>query len=295
MNQDATDPVRRLVRLALEEDGVTQDVTALSVVPEESRGRAAIVAREAGTAAGLHLLQAGGALADEMSDLSIEVHAVDGQEVPAGTVVAELRGPARRLLALERTVLNFLQRMSGIATETRRWVTAVGPDGPAVMETRKTVPGWRALDKRAVLAGGGTNHRQGLQDMVLVKENHLASLGCPTQVEAVRQAIRRARGAAVGVPLEIEVETLEELDAALEERPDIVMLDGFSLADAREAVRRRAASAPEVQLEISGGLTFERLSELRGLGVDRISVGALTHSVRALDLAIDLTFEGHAS
>jgi nicotinate-nucleotide pyrophosphorylase (carboxylating) len=191
----------------------------------------------------------------------------------------------RALLTGERTALNFLQRLSGVATLTRRYVDAAGSRAK-ILDTRKTTPGWRVLEKYAVRCGGGHNHRMGLFDGILIKDNHLAALG--REPGAITKAVSAARAeAGGGLPVEIEVDRLEQLEEALACRPEIILLDNMSDEQMREAVARRAAVAPGVQLEASGGITLERIPAIAATGVDRISVGALTHSAPALDIALD--------
>jgi nicotinate-nucleotide pyrophosphorylase (carboxylating) len=192
----------------------------------------------------------------------------------------------RGLLTAERTALNFLQRLSGVATQTAAYVAAVVGLPCKVLDTRKTTPGWRLLEKYAVRMGGGHNHRMGLYDGVLVKDNHLAALG--GGADAVRQAVALARDRyGTRVSVEVEVDTLEQLDVALSASPDVVLLDNMTTELMREAVRRRDAAAPGVQLEASGGVTLATLRAIAESGVDRLSVGALTHSAKALDIALD--------
>jgi nicotinate-nucleotide pyrophosphorylase (carboxylating) len=282
----------RLVRLALEEDlGSVGDLTSQAIIPTESTGQAMFVARPGGVLAGLPAAAMVCAFVDPA--LSFEPLLSDGAVVPPGTRLALLRGPMRSLLAVERTALNFMQRLSGIATLTARYVALVAGLPCRVLDTRKTTPGWRLLEKYAVRQGGGHNHRTGLYDGILIKDNHLAGLqiaDCRLQIaEAVAQA--RAKYG-LTVPLEIEVDTLEQFDAALAARPDIVLLDNMGSEQLREAVRRRDAVAPEVQLEASGGITFTTLRAIAETGVDRVSIGALTHSATALDIGLDYLRDG---
>src|SRR5262249_39171037 len=206
--------------------------------------------------------------------------------VKPGDVLARVHGPEASILGMERTALNFLQHLSGIASLTHQFVEAVKGLPVKILDTRKTIPGWRLLAKYAVRQGGGHNHRMGLHDGILIKDNHLAALGSgPTTVsEAVRLA-REKYGASV--PLEIEVEDLSQLDAALRAKPGIVLLENMRPDHMREAVRRRDAIAPGVQLEASGGVNLTTVRGIAETGVDRISVGALTHSAPALDIALD--------
>jgi nicotinate-nucleotide pyrophosphorylase (carboxylating) len=216
-------------------------------------------------------------------DLSFTAVGHEGQAVTPGAVLASVRGRMRSILAGERTALNFVQRLSGIASLTRCYVDAVAGLPCRILDTRKTTPGWRLLEKYAVRCGGGHNHRMGLHDAILIKDNHLAALGAPL-AEAVRRA-RAAHGSTI--PLEIEVDTLEQLEEALAARPDIVLLDNMPAEVMRRAVERRNAVAPGVLLEASGGVTLATLRGIAETGVDRISIGALTHSAVALDIGLD--------
>jgi nicotinate-nucleotide pyrophosphorylase (carboxylating) len=280
---------RRLAALALEEDlgvaggatGVPKDLTSLAVIPPDRRGQAAFVARSPGLVAGL---PAAAIVFEGAADF--QPLTPDGTAVQAGTRLAVVAGPMRAILAGERIALNFLQHLSGIATLTRRYVDAVGGLTARVLDTRKTTPGWRLLEKYAVRQGGGHNHRMGLYDGVLIKDNHLAAVGAGPS--AVAEAVRRARAMhGTSIPLEIEVDDLEQLEVALRERPDIVLLDNMTPEQLREAVTRRNNGAPGVLLEASGGVTLDTVRTIAETGVDRISVGALTHSAPALDIGLD--------
>jgi nicotinate-nucleotide pyrophosphorylase (carboxylating) len=215
----------------------------------------------------------------------------DGSRIDRGTVLATVSGSMRALLAVERTALNFLQRLSGVATRTAEFVTAVEGTRAIILDTRKTTPGWRALEKYAVRCGGGTNHRHGLYDAVLIKDNHLAWLSehCrPVDDEPISWAIASARQhTGRGVPVEVEVDTLDQLELALSAGPDIILVDNFGLGDLVEATRRRDARAPGILLEASGGVTLNSVRALAETGVDSISIGALTHSAPALDIGLD--------
>lgn len=269
-----------LIAAALAEDVGPADWTTLWTVPETVSGTARIVAKAAGVIAGTDVAAEVFRRVD--SSLEIEVLAEDGREVASGELVMRVRGSARSLLTAERVALNFLQRLSGVATLTRAYVRAVEGTGARILDTRKTTPGARALEKAAVRAGGGENHRFGLHDMVLIKENHIAAAGgIPAAVEAVR-----GRNAA-GLAVEVEVTSLDELDEALAAGVDRVLLDNMAPATMREAVERaraRGGGAPE--LEASGGITLETVRHVAETGVDFVSVGALTHSVPALDLSL---------
>jgi nicotinate-nucleotide pyrophosphorylase (carboxylating) len=287
--------VAALVALALAEDGTSHDVTTIAVVPKTARGVGTLVAKAEGVLAGLPLLAADGPFLRAFPTLMAEPSVAEGARVRPGDRLAVLRGSGAELLSSERTLLNFLQRLSGIATATASYVEAVRGTRAVIQETRKTCPGWRALDKYAVRVGGGFNHRFGLSDQVLIKENHLAFAGLVRSPDAVRRAVaaaQRSTSRAAEVEVEVEVETLEQLDAALDAGADIVLLDNMSPADHAEAVRRRDARKSSALLEASGGVTLASVRAIAETGVDRISVGALTHSVRALDLSLDLTPDG---
>jgi nicotinate-nucleotide pyrophosphorylase (carboxylating) len=276
---------RRLANLALDEDlGEAGDVTSQLLLPAGRIGAAVFVARQAGVLAGLSVAELTLALIDPT--LLFEAVRADGSLVQAGDRLAVLSGRARSILRGERAALNFLQHLSGVATLTRRYVDAVAGLPCRVLDTRKTTPGWRLLEKYAVRQGGGHNHRLGLHDGILIKDNHLAALAeCADPIaEAVRLA-RQKHGTAI--PLEIEVDTLDQLESALKAQPDIVLLDNMPPSLLREAVRRRDALAGGVLLEASGGVTLETIRALAETGVDRISVGALTHSAPALDIGLD--------
>jgi nicotinate-nucleotide pyrophosphorylase (carboxylating) len=277
---------RRLVELALEEDlGSTGDLTSQSVIPADLDGRAVLVARAPGVLAGLPAAEETFAQVDP--GVALQLLSDDGRTVAPGDRLAVVSGRMRSILAGERVALNFLQRLSGVATLTARYVAEARDLPVRVLDTRKTTPGWRLLEKYAVRCGGGHNHRMGLHDGVLIKDNHLAALGT-RRPDAVGEAVRLARGRHGGaVPVEIEVDTLEQLDAALSARPDMVLLDNMRPEQLREAVRRRNAAAPGVLLEASGGVNLSTLRAIAETGVDRISVGALTHSAPALDIALD--------
>lgn len=269
------DPV---VRLALAEDlGRAGDVTAAACIPEGARLRAAFVARRPGVLAGLNCVRLAVRAMDP--DARIELKLGDGAAFDAGAELAEVEANARAFLAAERTALNLLGRLSGVATLTRAYVDAVAGTRARIADTRKTTPGLRALEKHAVRCGGGVNHRFGLDDAILIKDNHVAVCG------GVAPAVRAAR-AAVGhlMKVEVEVDGLDQLDEALAEAPDVIMLDNFSLADLREAVRRAAG---RVTLEASGGVSLGTVRAIAETGVDVISVGALTHSAPVLDIGLD--------
>jgi nicotinate-nucleotide pyrophosphorylase (carboxylating) len=277
----------RLVDLALDEDlgrrnpGWLGDVTSRAlIIPGVTVGKVAFVARQTGVLAGLPVVPL--VLASLDPRLTFEPLLTDGAVLAAGARVALASGPLDSLLTAERTVLNFLQHLSGVATLTHRYVKAVAGLPVKILDTRKTTPGWRLLEKYAVRCGGGHNHRMGLYDGILIKDNHLAAMN---MARTIPEAIRIARS--TPLPFEIEVDTLEQLDEALTGKPDIVLLDNMPPATMREAIRRRNAVAPGVLLEASGGVTLDTVRSIAETGVDRISVGALTHSAPALDIALD--------
>jgi nicotinate-nucleotide pyrophosphorylase (carboxylating) len=279
---EMTPAVTALIDLALEEDLGRGDVTTATVLDPRAQGEAALVARERLVLAGVGVAAAVFRRVDR--EVATEVLASDGDEIPPGGRVAVFRGRAASLLAAERTALNFVQRLSGIAALSRSYVEAVRGTGLRVTDTRKTTPGFRLLEKEAVRAGGAANHRFDLGSGVLIKDNHLAV------VRSVAEAILRARsGAPHGMKIEVEVDNLDQLDQVLAAGADIVLLDNFSAADIEEAMRRVRARTPRPLVEVSGGITLPRLPELARAGVDLVSVGALTHSARAVDLGLDLT------
>jgi nicotinate-nucleotide pyrophosphorylase (carboxylating) len=270
--------IAEVVRAALAEDlGRAGDVTSQACVPADARLRAVFAARTAGVAAGLACARLAVLALDPGADF--RAVAEDGEGVAAGGELARVDADARALLGAERTALNLLGRLCGVATLTRAYVDAVAGTPARIADTRKTTPGLRALEKYAVRCGGGVNHRFGLDDAILIKDNHIAACG------SVAEAVRRAKAAAGHLmKVEVEIDGLSQLEAALEHRPDVVMLDNFSLEDLAEAVRRTAGRAV---LEASGGVTLERVRAIAETGVDVISVGALTHSAAVLDIGLD--------
>jgi nicotinate-nucleotide pyrophosphorylase (carboxylating) len=287
------DDLRQIVRLAVREDLERQhDWTTLALVGPQQRGRAAVVVRQPGVLAGLRAVPI---VIDEMhADMNVELAAADGDDVAAGTTVATLAGSARDLLVCERPLLNLLGHLSGIATRTREFVRAVAGTQARIYDTRKTTPGWRRLEKYAVRCGGGTNHRTGLFDAVLIKDNHLALAAGEDLSPA--DAVRRARALLAATAdqrndseliVEIEIDRLDQLDEVLAAGPDIVLLDNMSPETLRAAVARRDALAPAVQLEASGGVNLGTVRAIAETGVERISVGEITHSAPALDVGLD--------
>lgn len=278
---------RRLVRLALEEDLAGRgDVTTSALIPASQIGAVEIVARAPGVLAGLATARL---VFDEIDPaVAFVPRAADGDQLAPGQTVAELSGKVQSLLVGERTCLNFLTHLCGVATLTRRFVDEVAGTRADIYDTRKTLPGWRVLEKAAVRAGGGRNHRMGLFDMVLIKDNHLAGWIAAGGDRTIAAAIRTAREKCpAGMLVEVEVDTLEQLADALAGAPDIVLLDNMSPDDLRRAVTLRDERAPRVELEASGGVSLSNVAEIARTGVERISVGALTHSPPALDLAFD--------
>jgi len=311
MNRDFTqltwspqleEDVRRLTRLAVFEDlDRGQDWTTICLVTDEARAAANVVARQAGVIAGLPAI---GVMLDEM-DIAADYQPKlsDGDSASAGTLVATLAGSARDLLTSERTILNLLGRLSGIATLSRQFVQAIAGTKARLYDTRKTIPGWRRLEKYAVRCGGGHNHRTGLFDAILIKDNHLA-LGRSEQGAAAytpAEAVRKARAflaqqsageAPRGAPdaemlVEIEVDSLDQLRAVLPEKPDLVLLDNMPPDVLREAVRIRDSGGYASELEASGGISLATVRAVAETGVERISSGALTHSAICLDVALD--------
>ena len=268
-----------LIDMALQEDGGSEDWTTRWVVPARTRGQARIVARADGVVAGLAVASAVFMRLDPRVDVATSLS--DGGAVTEGDVVCTIRGPARVILTGERTALNFMQRLSGIATMTRRFVEAIEGTGAAILDTRKTTPGWRSLEKAAVKAGGGESHRVDLSDLVLIKENHIAIAG------GIAEAIKRVRdGNSKQLKVEVEVRNKEQLRALLDVGCDIVLLDNMDVQGIRECVRVIKQRSPSVKTEASGNMTLDRVRAVAETGVDYISVGSLTHSVTALDLSL---------
>lgn len=333
MTQVDPDALRPRLTAALEEDLGPGDVTSAALVPADATAEAALVARQAGVICGLPLVPVLLDLVDQRCRFKPAVE--DGARVQAGTILGTVRGPLSAILAVERTMLNFLQHLSGIATLTARYVDAVAGTGAVIVDTRKTTPGWRDLEKYAVRMGGGRNHRMGLYGAVLIKDNHIDGTHL-----ALADAVRRARQHVAQAPppveapaeggratfIEIEVRSLDQLRAVLPAGPDIVMPDNFSVEQLREAVelvrawRRKSAQSSAVSnrrardhgvrplpgrervgvrvdmppplIEASGGITLETVRAIAETGVDRIAVGALTHSAPALDIALDVVRQG---
>jgi len=270
------------IAAALEEDIGEGDVTTDFFVPETLRATGRIVARENAVVAGTGAVAEAFRQVDPSTDAQIICH--DGDNVVAGGVMVEVRGLARSILKAERVALNFLQRLCGIATLTRQFVDAVGNHPAKILDTRKTTPGLRALEKAAVVAGGGANHRFGLYDMVLVKDNHLAALG---GLSSFGDRIRRLRQERPNIRIEVEADDLEQVRAFVEvDGIDVILLDNMTPAQIREAV---ALKRNNIKFEASGGITLKNVRRVAATGVDYISIGALTNSARAIDLALEMT------
>lgn len=289
--------LRELIARAREEDLGPRglDVTSEQLVPAGHSCEAVVRARQPGRLAGVALLEAiAEAYNAAMQGSPVEVRsdAQDGQAVEMGGVVARLTGSMRGVLAMERVALNFLTHLSGVATLTHRYVQAVAGTRAKIYDTRKTLPGLRALEKYAVACGGGHNHRFGLYDAVLVKDNHIAQIAPGQLGEALQELVKKVGGLSPPPAfVEVEVDSLEQLERVLEEVPagvDVVLLDNMALDQIQEAVEIRYLLAPHVQLEASGGVTLQNVRQIALTGVDRISVGAITHSAPALDLGLDI-------
>ena len=265
------------VKEALEEDGAFNDVTTIATVRSERRARAALVARQGGTIAGIPFALETFRMLDPK--ISMRVDKEDGKRAMKGEIVLYISGHARGMLSAERVALNFLMRLSGVATLTSRYVDAVRGTGVKILDTRKTTPGWRSLEKYAVRAGGGTNHRMDLASSVLIKDNHLAAVDGNVEI-----AIRRARELSHGARIEIECITADQVAAAAAAGANVILLDNMPLDLMRECVK---VTARRCELEASGGVTLDTVRAIAETGVDMISVGALTHSAAALNLALD--------
>jgi nicotinate-nucleotide pyrophosphorylase (carboxylating) len=270
--------LERIVAVALTEDGAYNDLTTIATILSDRRARATIVVKERGVIAGIPLALEAFRQLD--GKVSIRVEAEDGTAVGDGTPVLFVTGHARAILSAERVALNFLQKLSGVASITARFVEAIKGTHARILDTRKTTPGWRQLEKYAVRAGGGMNHRQDLAAAVLIKDNHLSALDGD-----IALAVRRARDLVPdGIKVEVECDTLDQVRTAVEAKADIILLDNMTAAKMKEAVQLIEGRAI---VEASGGVTLETVREIAESGVDWISVGALTHSAKALDLGLD--------
>jgi nicotinate-nucleotide pyrophosphorylase (carboxylating) len=277
------DTARDTIRRALQEDlRYGPDITTLATVPAGGVASASMVPREPGVIAGVDVALL---VLDEVlgaGRYQVLERVEDGARLQPGESLLTVRAETRGLLTAERTMLNLICHLSGIATATSAWVEAVQGTKAKVRDTRKTLPGLRLLQKYAVRVGGGVNHRLGLGDAALIKDNHVAAAG------SVVEALRAVREAAPHLPCEVEVDSLEQLDAVLAEKPELILLDNFPVWQTQTAVQRRDARAPAVLLESSGGLSLENAATYAATGVDYLAVGALTHSVRVLDIGLDM-------
>ncbi len=273
-----------LIDLALAEDIGAGDVTSLYFIPEDRKARAFVAVRKDGVVSGTETAARVFSTVDPA--LKVEILIPDGSKVAAGALLIRVEGSARSILTAERTALNFLQRLSGVASMTARHVEAVKGTSTRILDTRKTTPGFRLLEKKAVADGGGTNHRMGLYDRAMVKDNHLVAEG---GLPAIQAAVYKLKNERPGVEVELEADNLDQVKAFLQlDGIDHILLDNMSLDEMRGAVELRGEDDRPF-LEASGGITFERLKDIALTGVDFISVGALTHSVTALDIGLDFT------
>ena len=277
LNKEAT---QRLIRLGLDEDfAYGPDATTEATIDADAQMTAHFVPRKPGIVAGLAVIE--WTMQELSPEITVTIHTQDGATVAPGDKLATVTGPARAILSAERTTLNLLTYASGIATQTHRWTEELSSTKARVRDSRKTLPGYRDLAKYAVRCGGGVNHRMGLGDAVLIKDNHVASVG------SVAEAYRRTTQAFPHLPREIEVDNLDQLEEVLAYSPDLVMLDNFSVERTRMAVDKRNALSPGTKLESSGGLNLEGARAYAETGVDFLAVGALTHSVSVLDIGLD--------
>lgn len=277
------DELEALIRTALLEDlRYGPDITTIATVPADTVAEAKIVSRQHGVVAGLPVVRAVFDTVIGPDNYVVTEQAEDGSVVEPGSVAMALRAPATSLLTAECTALNLLCHLSGIATATAEWVTAVEGTGAQIRDSRKTLPGLRALQKYAVRAGGGVNHRMGLGDAALIKDNHVVAAG------GVAAALEAVRAAAPDIPVEVEVDSLEQLDEVLALKPALVLLDNFEPWATQMAVQRRDNSAPDTKLESSGGLRLDVAADYARTGVDYLAVGALTHSVTVVDFGLDM-------
>lgn len=279
--------IRSLIDLALAEDIGTGDITSLATVPADRTATAVMLAKDVGVLSGIDVARE----VFRTVDPSLEFEALkqNGDEIAYREDIAVVKGNARSILTAERVALNFVQRLSGVATITASFAAAVAGSNTSIVDTRKTTPGMRLLEKRAVMDGGGRNHRFGLADGVLIKDNHLAAIGGPNRIaEAIAAARNRAPHT---LKVEVEVTSLDELRQALDANADIVMLDNMDTPTMAGAISIRNEYGTSTLLEASGGITLERLPELAAIGIDLISAGALTHSAPSLDISLDIRLD----
>lgn len=275
------DEIERAVQAALAEDVGAGDATTLATVPESARARAAMVARESIVVAGLDFAEA--AFRQLSPELRCERGAADGRRIAEDAVLLRVEGPARAILTAERVALNFVQRLSGVATLTAQFVDLIAGTRAQILDTRKTTPGWRRFEKYAVGCGGGRNHRFGLFDMVLIKDNHLAALA-NEKPNAIAAAVQRARKQYPQLKIEVEADTIDQVQQAVDAGADIILLDNMAHAELRAAVEIVGGRA---KIEASGGVSLASVRIIAETGVDFISVGAITHSARAVDIGLD--------
>jgi nicotinate-nucleotide pyrophosphorylase (carboxylating) len=286
-NSECANAARALTKMSLQEDlHDVGDLTSLSTIPADLHAAVNIVSRQSGVVCGLTVLPI--VFSELDASVSVRYHRQDGDAIARQTLIASVSGPVRTLLTGERTVLNFMTLLSGIASRTAEFVAEVRHTKAVILDTRKTFPGYRLLQKYAVRCGGGTNHRMGLYDGILIKDNHIAARGESTCAAAVADARRYAKSHDVNPKIEIEVDSLDQLRNALQESPEIVLLDNMSPETMQQAVAiRDASSSPKTLLEASGGVTLQTVRAIAESGVDRISIGSLTHSSPALDIGFD--------
>jgi nicotinate-nucleotide pyrophosphorylase (carboxylating) len=269
-----------LIKSALNEDNAGKDITSSLFIPAAAKARADIIAKQAGIICGMEMIREIYRKIDKRC--RVRLYAKDGLKVRGHKVIAEISGPARSVLAGERTVINFLQHLSGVATLTNKYVELAKGTGTKIYDTRKTLPGMRALEKYAVTCGGGTNHRQNLGEMALIKDNHLKLIGDPAA------AVRKVRSEHRNLIIEVECETLGQVRKMIESGANIIMLDNMSRSQLRKAVKLIRTTGKGVKIEISGGVNLKTVRGLARLGADRISVGAITHSAPALDISMEI-------
>lgn len=283
--------IAEIIKNALVEDAAREDITTRALIPSGLKCSAKIIAKESGVACGLTI--AGLVFRQLDKDIKFKTKVKDGAKIKKGACLAELSGSARQILSAERVALNLLGHLSGIATLTRQFVEKVNSYKVKILDTRKTTPNLRILERYAVRCGSGFNHRLNLSDQILIKDNHIQATGYMLHATGLKEMIEKAREKAKGKKIEIEVENLRQFRQALAARPDIIMLDNFKLSDIREAVKIRNHSPftihqSPIKLEASGGITLENVKQVASCGVDFISIGALTHSVKSLDLSLEI-------
>lgn len=272
-----------LIKLALEEDVGSGDATSVSIIPKDLNAAASLICREKCVCAGLSIAEAVFRAVDP-NNIRFYQNVKDGAECLPNTILAEVEGPSRALLAAERTALNFLQRLCGIATLSRKYSSILQNSNVIILDTRKTTPGWRNLEKYAVAVGGSSNHRFGLYDRIMIKDNHRKLAGMEKE-GGIALSVNKARKTYPALEVEVEADTLGEVMEASEAGADYILLDNMSDKEIAEAVRINAGRA---KLEASGGITLERIPSLEKLGIDYISVGALTHSIKAIDISMEM-------